>query len=228
MDNVYVTGYTRSGNFPTTNPSGLYYEPLYGTANAYIWGFDRWQGPIWGTCFGGESFDRGYSLHIFKDQNTPACYMYLAGSTMSDANPGTTHKFPIVATGAFASGYQQTSGLNGNNYATTTTPDGFIAAFDLAAALTGISNTADTTGEFSIFPTPNAGSFGIEVPLSGQQDFVIVVYDLLGQVVYTESIQSASGTYRKQIVLEGVANGAYVVQIQFEDHVATKKTIIQK
>ncbi|MFM2016666.1 MAG: hypothetical protein RL007_322 [Bacteroidota bacterium] len=231
MDNIYVVGASRSSSFPgwpfLTNPAGVWAHPLHGPTNAFIVQFNRWQGLGWGTYFGGEFIDEANSIHIYKDPSSSTSYLYLAGETCSSANPGYTYPFPVVHTGAFSSASLQNSGLNFNNYSTWTYRDGFIAAFDLSAAITGIENPRDSSANFSIFPTPNSGCFSIEVPTQPNEKFTIVIYDVLGQIVYSEKVVATSLTFRKQIHLEMESSGLYSVQIQSEHHVSTQQTIIQ-
>jgi len=231
MDNIYVVGASRSSTFPgwpfATNPAGVWAHPLHGSTNAFIVQFDRWQGLGWGTYFGGEFVDEANSIHIYKEQSSSTSYLYIAGETCSSANTGYTYPFPVVHTGAFSTASLQGSGLNFNNYATWVYRDGFIAAFELAPAIVGIENPQDSSAEFSIFPSPNAGSFSIEVPTEPNKEFTIVVYDVLGQIIYSEKVVATSSTYRTQIHLEQQSSGLYSVQLQFEDHAATQKTIIQ-
>lgn len=231
MDNIYVIGYSRSSTFPgwpfATNPSGVWAHPLHGTSNAFIVQFDRWQGLGWGTYFGGEFADEANSIHIYKSQSSSTSYLYIAGETCSSANTGYTYPFPVVHTGAFSSASLQGSGLNFNNYATWTYRDGFIAAFELAPAIVGIENPQDSSAEFSIFPSPNSGCFSIETTTQPNEEFTIVIYDVLGQIVYSERVMATSLTFRKQIHLEQQPSGLYMVQLQFVDHTSTQQTIIQ-
>jgi len=67
----------------------------------------------------------------------------------------------------------------------------------------------------------------IEATTQPNEEFTIVVYDVLGQIVYSEKVVATSTTFRKQIHLEQESSGLYSVQLQFDDHTATQQTIIQ-
>ena len=78
--NIYVTGSTRSTDFPTRNP--LFPNAAGGT-DVFIAKFDPTaQNMIWATFLGGSSFDRGLGLAVGV-----AGDVHVVGSTSSDDFP---------------------------------------------------------------------------------------------------------------------------------------------
>lgn len=105
---VFITGYSRSWNFPQ-NMSGDYTRPvqLFGQ-DAFILKFDnegKWR---WGTGFGGSGLDEAYDIKYYNGR------IYLAGYTHSSDLP------LKVKSGAY----------NSAGIASATKSDGFIAEFD--------------------------------------------------------------------------------------------------
>ncbi len=96
--NLYVTGITKSSDFPKQDLPGAYYQQFYGGGNwdAYIIKFDSASARLWATYYGGNEND--YGNHLCTD-NTGT--LYVTGFTHSD-------DFPVTPmTGAYN---QDTSG----------------------------------------------------------------------------------------------------------------------
>jgi len=78
--NVYVTGYTQSGNFPTHNP---YDNTLSGTKNAFVSKLNASGSSLaWSTYLGGDISDTGHDIAVDKSGN-----VYVTGETASTDFP---------------------------------------------------------------------------------------------------------------------------------------------
>jgi len=75
----------------------------------------------------------------------------------------------------------------------------------------------------AIFPNPSEQIFNIS--WNGQAKASIIVYDLAGKLIKTESIQQNSNSY--QLDLSGYASGFYYVKIQLEGQQIVKKLVLK-
>lgn len=91
-DNLYVTGYTESANFPVVNPgSGAYFQgTLMGPQDAFLSKFSPTGTLLWSTYYGGTNYERGLSI-----ASDPTGSVFVSGHTYSN-------DFPIFDPGAGA------------------------------------------------------------------------------------------------------------------------------
>lgn len=116
-ENIFLSGFTRSTNFPVSTYA---YDTVFGktgnsskAADSYVIKINSAGGKEWSTYFGGSKDERASSLAIFKRQGVQ--YVAITGFTSADSS-----SFPL------ANPIQ--TRLNGNN--STSYTDAFIAVFD--------------------------------------------------------------------------------------------------
>jgi len=77
--------------------------------------------------------------------------------------------------------------------------------------------------EFSIYPNPSKGIFTIDIDLSSNDNYSLIIKDMLGKTVFEESTMTGAGYYQKQIDLSSLPIGAYIVFLRNENgHLARK------
>jgi hypothetical protein len=94
LNNIYFTGYTRSGDSIASN--GAHQTILLDTNDAFLVKFSNSGTRLWGTYYGGSNDDRAYALCIDNDNN-----VLIGGSTQSPNNistPGTHQSVYIGST----------------------------------------------------------------------------------------------------------------------------------
>jgi len=78
QDNVYITGYAHSSDFPLQQLTGAYNQTHEGSFDAYILKFNNQGVRLWATCYGGNSNDQGNSICSDSQNN-----IYITGYTES-------------------------------------------------------------------------------------------------------------------------------------------------
>jgi len=81
--------------------------------------------------------------------------------------------------------------------------------------------TQSMTGGFTIVPNPNSGTFTIRGSLEtgADQQVQVEITDMLGQVVYRQTIQAQNGKVNERITLSSaIANGMYLLNLRSGDN----------
>ena len=78
---------------------------------------------------------------------------------------------------------------------------------------------------FEVFPNPAKGKVSVAFTLLYANAATVELLDLSGRVIWSESAQ-VNGTYRKDISLDALAAGVYLVRVNSADGVATKRLIV--
>lgn len=75
-----------------------------------------------------------------------------------------------------------------------------------------------------VFPNPNNGSFEINMDNTANDEYVIMLTDLSGRIVYSGSMNAGS----KSVSVENAANGTYLLNIQNDRVNITRSIVINK
>ena len=88
------------------------------------------------------------------------------------------------------------------------------------------NNSLGKTTSLSVYPNPSSGLFTLNINTEKQEQFVLTVRDVKGQLVYTGDV-SVNGEYRNDLDFTGFAKGVYYLQVQTETASKIEKLIIQ-
>lgn len=90
----------------------------------------------------------------------------------------------------------------------------------------GIKELTDIK-KLNIYPNPNTGMFNIELQLVKQQDISLYLYNIAGQLVFSESNINYTGSFHKQINLNRQGRGVYHLQIVTDNEVINKRVVYE-
>ena len=92
---------------------------------------------------------------------------------------------------------------------------------------TNVYSTSVETTAIKIYPNPNTGEFVIEMSISKVQDIEIKLFNVMGQVIYSENLKRFKGEYLKRINTKGLSTGVYQLQIKTGYGEVNKKVVIE-
>jgi Secretion system C-terminal sorting domain len=112
----------------------------------------------------------------------------------------------------------------GNYQVTVTDANGCTATNSVnLSPLTNVSQTTQLLDEFSVYPNPSAGVFGVKIGFLETQNFELQVVDMLGQVLFRQ--QYTSQQFQTQIDLSAYSTGIYLLRLQTDTIQKTIKII---
>ena len=95
---------------------------------------------------------------------------------------------------------------------------------------TGISDEpAKTFDWFNIYPNPNDGKFTLKISnqYTINRNMNLNIFALLGQTVYSESLEMSNKEFYKRINLSNLSKGLYFIRISDSKNDFTGKIVIQ-
>ena len=81
--------------------------------------------------------------------------------------------------------------------------------------------------DIKIYPNPTTGKFTIEMQIAEDQEFVFLILNLLGQEVYATREKLLSGIYRKDIDIQNLPKGMYVLQVATDNNWLTRMIVLE-
>lgn len=200
---VFVTGYTRSSDFPTFNPgNGAYYQGNYGgNTDVFLLGFSNIGVIEWATFYGGSQADEGYSLALDNQGN-----LFVTGYTYSS-------NFPTFYPGGDV--YYQGSGQSFS---------AFILKFE------GFTTTLEedyTPSPLRIVSLNTLFRREIKVRFSKipEKPVGIKIYDVLGNVIYSADIAPSTSLLVGDKEIESLPLGVYFLEIEAYNQKYTKRLL---
>jgi PKD repeat protein len=101
-----------------------------------------------------------------------------------------------------------------------------INVVDLSSV--GIKSVANEAIEYSISPNPNNGLFDLNLKGVKSKNVSILVYNVVGVIVYETFGETTNDGFTKNIQLDDTSSGVYFIKVSTDNHVTTKKIIINK
>lgn len=91
---------------------------------------------------------------------------------------------------------------------------------------TGGINHIESATSLNLYPNPASDNISISFEQDYTENIVIEITTLLGEILYEEHLNNFSGNYKKQLSLQGYANGIYNIQLRSKDRFVSKKIIV--
>ncbi|HRG57303.1 MAG TPA: PKD domain-containing protein, partial [Bacteroidia bacterium] len=114
-----------------------------------------------------------------------------------------------------------------------------ICSSDSSTYQHSISNTISYGNALSIenmnqvfsvnaFPNPNNGTFNISIESGSTEDINLIIYNQIGEVVWTKYLDKLNGKTTLSVSMEQAAQGVYQLQVMSSKQIINKKLIINK
>lgn len=209
-DNIYVSGKSKSTDFPTPtggNPANSYDHGLQGSLQDYFVSCVKlgFTDLLWSTLVGGDGNESsGYGFGVSIDVNG-LNQLHLTGQTTSSSN------FPLNNGGGSPVFFQ--GSINGFS-------DGTITRFDLnPVQVVGIEENTTTNNNILVYPSPTS-SF-VNIKTNNTKNKVYSIYNTLGQVVMQQNSDSDLVT----LDLKSLTSGMYILVVVDKFETKTFKII---
>ncbi len=85
-----------------------------------------------------------------------------------------------------------------------------------------------TNQAFTIYPNPNTGSFHLQMEGENNEQIYIRIINVLGQEIYTETIQSETEINYNIQLNQSIENGMYLLEVKTSDKIYTEQIIISR
>jgi hypothetical protein len=118
---------------------------------------------------------------------------------------------------------------NGTNASTGYTDYASIGGYNISGSLpvvTGIDTREEKLSQLNIFPNPNNGEFAVTFNAAAKSDYVLEVFNTLGQRIYEEALHGFNGAYSGQLNVQPYGKGMYLVSIADGSTKLTKRVVV--
>ena len=136
----------------------------------------------------------------------PYFYLWSTGETTSSITPLTSGTFWLLVTDAY----------------NCTSDTVYFVIEDVNAI-----HENNIISGLSIFPNPTDGLVILSFESIENNNFIISILNVLGEVVFEETLIQFSGMYRKEINLDNFAKSVYFIKIETSGSAINKKLILR-
>jgi len=241
-----VSGYSASNDGDVSGNHGL--------QDCWVVKLDASGNLEWQKCLGGSDYDYCHTIQ----QTTDGGFVIAADSYSKDGDVSGNHGWDDywIAKMDFSGNLEWQESFGGSDFdwpflisqtndggfvvsGASTSTDGDVTGhhassdgwiFKTAPEIgAGIANTSDAALTFSLFPTPNDGTFTIELQLNNMinASAKITVLDMLGQTLIEETGELEKGKLLKQIQLNEEPE-IYIVKVTVNNRVYSAQINLQK
>jgi PKD repeat protein len=99
-----------------------------------------------------------------------------------------------------------------------------LMAIDPSNITTVDDNKAPSS--LSVFPNPNNGNFKINMTIKDNEDYILRIRNVLGEIIYSEPLVNTGSTLEKEINLGQLSPGMYLLSLEGERENHTRKIIV--
>lgn len=101
-----------------------------------------------------------------------------------------------------------------------------LGTHNLCAGPTDITTIEGDLSSLQVYPNPNNGNFTVTFSSMEKSTYQLEVKNVLGQVIYKESVTDLIGSYSKELNIAGFGKGLYFISVKEPKAEITKKIIV--
>jgi len=210
---IYVTGSTRSEDFPIHDRSSMYFQDesnnVYSSTNtnSFVFSLNPSLEPLWITYFGGTSNISSTRQDIAQglDLSDDGSLLSIVGITTSNVY------FPLEDPGNGA--FFQPAIIFANPTSSGSSWDGFISVFDVSPNVSVPEHEIISSEGLQVYPNPSFGEISILSNDKQRGTMKIDIYNSLGVKVADYSRESLPNQNVKITLPENIATGVYHFKI---------------
>lgn len=135
---------------------------------------------------------------------------------------------PYVYSWSNSATTEDISNLAAGNYTLTVTDANGCTATQVVTVADGAVAISETISEavFNVFPNPNNGKFTIMANNLPNEECLIEVRNVIGQLIYSETLSENTVTFNKEISLSNKERGVYFIGLISESGSRTEKLVV--
>ncbi len=167
--------------------------------------------------------DAGVDIYSHADVDAQLHHKY---AIIDHSNPSSD---PIVVTGSHN---WSASAESNNDENTLIIHDARVANLFLQEFMARLEETTLSVNDldqmnFKMYPNPAQSQAHVQFSLESSKTILLQVFDLSGKRLSSDQFVAVSGENRREINTAQLANGAYVVAIQFDEQITFQKLIVK-
>ena len=93
---------------------------------------------------------------------------------------------------------------------------------------TNIESEKSNLQRINIYPNPSNDIFNIVFDTNTKQDIDLRIHNVLGELIFSESLKDYNGDYNRSIDLSQYPNAIYLLQLNTKDAMLNKKLVLEK